>query len=130
MKDFPSVLLLLLTLFVMSCTTETEQSIPFPDSHPAHTFNSIAARGPTDTATCESHGGIEIVPTDYDILDMLDLGIFTIRQRSSGGEFLALSFAEGSGWGRLLVDEFGQPLVVTLKTCAWPVESLGGLHFR
>ena len=116
-----------LAIFVISCTTE--QSIPIPDSHPAHSFNSIAARGPTDVATCESYGGIEIVPNDYDILDIHDQGIFTIRQRSSGSEFLAVSFAEGSG-GRLLVDEFGQPLVVTLKTCAWPVESLGGPHTR
>jgi hypothetical protein len=56
---------------------------------------------------CESYGGKEIYPIDYDILENLDQGVTKIQQKSTGDIFLGVSFGEGG-------------MIVTVKMCCWP----------
>jgi len=106
-------LCLVLLLAIVGCTESREKEV-IPKSHPAYSFHQIARRGPTTVGVCEAHGGREIYPNDYEVLEILDQGVVTLREKSTGKKFLGVSFGEGEG-------------LVTLCTCCWelnPEDSL------
>lgn len=94
------------TLF--SCS-KVEESSPIPKSHPAYGFYQIAKRGPTTLVVCQSYGGREIFPNDYETLEHIGQGIFTLREKATDKRYLGVSFGEGE-------------IVVTIKTCCWEIE--------
>jgi len=81
-----------------------------PESHPAYDFYQIAKKGSTSISVCQSYGGREITPNDYENIEMLGQGVQTLRQLSTGKKFLAVSFGEGEA-------------IVTLKACCWEIEN-------
>lgn len=99
---------LLLTWQLAGCSN-SDTSSPIPKSHPAYDFYQIAKSGPTTVEVCESFGGREIFPNDYTVTEDLAQGVFMVRQHSTGKEFLAISFAQGS-------------MLVTICACCWEIE--------
>ena len=63
---------------------------------------------PTTLALCESYGGKEIDPDDYDVLENPVKDVFIIQQKSTGDRFLGVSFGVMAA------------RVVTEKMCCWP----------
>lgn len=51
-----------------------------------------------------------IYPINYEPLTNLAQGVFTLREKTTGKEFLGVSFGVESGLG-----------MVTLETCCWPL---------
>jgi hypothetical protein len=94
-----------LALFIFGCGQD-ESSI-IPETHPAYEFYQIAKSGPTTLNVCESYGGKEIYPNDYDVIETPAQGVAIIKQKSTGDSFLGVSFGEGG-------------IVVTVKMCCWP----------
>ncbi len=94
-----------LALFILGCGKNDSSVIP--ETHPAYEFYQIATSGPTTLDVCESYGGKEIYPNDYDLLENIAQGISIIKQKSTGDFFLGVSFGEGG-------------MVVTEKMCCWP----------
>lgn len=103
-----TVLVLILGLVVWC--TESNEPEPIPKSHPAYGFYQTAKRGNTTLAVCESHGGKEIYPNDYEILENIDQGVFTLQEKATGKKYLGVSFGE-------------EGLIVTLKTCCWKIDT-------
>jgi hypothetical protein len=100
-----TVFFAIVMIFISGCT-ESDRQNPISETHPAYGFYQIAKRGPTTLAVCESYGGKEIYPNDYEQLESLGQGVFTLRENSTGKEFLAVAFGEGE-------------IFVTVKTCCW-----------
>ncbi len=93
-----------LFLFIFGCGKGDSSVIP--ETHPAYEFYQIAKSGPSTLDVCESYGGKEIYPIDYDIIEIPDQGVSIIQQKSSGDFFLGVSFLEGG-------------MIKTLKMCCW-----------
>jgi len=107
-RDFimPKYLLIVfIAIFIFGCGKDNPSVIP--KIHPAYKFYQIAKSGPTTLDVCESYGGKEIYPIDYDVLKVLAQGVVKIQQKSTGNLFLGVSFGEGGA-------------VVTVKMCCWP----------
>lgn len=102
-----TVALMLLT--IIGCG-ESEKPAPIPKTHPAYGFYQIAKRGPTSVNICESYGGKEIYPNDYEVLNILGQGVFTLREKSTGKKYLGVSFGEGE-------------ILVKNCTCCWDIDT-------
>lgn len=103
--------LMLVLLTIAGCTEANQtEPIPIPETHPAYDFIQIAKRGPSTLAVCESHGGKEIYPIDYEILEHIAQGIFILREKSTDKKYLGVSFGEGK-------------VLVTVKTCCWETDT-------
>lgn len=102
-----TVCVLLIIIFIACSNSEIPE--PINKSHIAYGFYQIAKSGKTTVKVCESFDGKEIYPIDYTVIDNLAQGVFKIKQKSTGKEFLAVSFGEGD-------------MIVTVKTCCWEVE--------
>jgi hypothetical protein len=70
---------LVLLAIVVGCTESSEKE-GIPETHPAYDFYQTAKRGRTTLAVCEAHGGQEIYPNDYEILERLGQGVFTPKR--------------------------------------------------
>ncbi len=99
------IVFLTLLLLLSSCSKANNES-PISQTHPAYEFHQIAKSGPTNLTTCESYGGKEIYPNDYERIKSLAQGVFTIKQIPTGRKFLAVSFGEGK-------------VITTIKACCW-----------
>ncbi len=88
----------------------TEDLAKIPKSHPAYGFYQIAKNGSTSLAVCESYGGREIIPNDYEQIEHLGQGVFTLRQISTGKKYLGVSFGVGE-------------VIVKIKCCCWEIEN-------
>ena len=55
---------------LINCS-DSKSTLPIPKSHPAYKFYQIACAGPTTLAVCESYGGVEIFPIDYEVIEIL-----------------------------------------------------------
>ena len=74
---------LILASVLISCSDSNTTS-PIPESHPGYKFYQIASAGPTTLAVCESYGGVEIYPIDYEIIETLSQGVAKVRHKSTG----------------------------------------------
>ena len=103
--------LVLVLLAIVGCTEDNQtEPIPIPDTHPAYAFYQIVKRGPATLAVCESYGGREIYPNDYEIQEHIAQGMFTLREKSTDKTYLGISFGEGT-------------FLVTISTCCWELDT-------
>ena len=94
-----------IALFIFGCGKDDSSVIP--NTHPAYEFYQIGKSRKTSLDVCESYGGKEIYPNDYDILEIPAQGVAKIQQKSTGDFFFGVSFGEGG-------------MIVTVKMCCWP----------
>lgn len=99
---------LILASILISCSDSNKTS-PIPESHPAYKFYQIAKTGPTSLDECESYGGVEIYPIDYEIIESLAQGVAKVKHKSTGKIYLGVAFSEGG-------------VITTVDLCCWPWE--------
>jgi len=99
----------LILAFVLIGCSDANTTSPIPESHPAYKFYQIAMTGPTTLEVCESHGGVEIYPIDYEIIESLAQGVAKVRHKSTGEIYLGVAFSEGG-------------MITTVNLCCWPWE--------
>lgn len=100
-----AIAILILASVLISCSDSNTTS-PIPKSHPAYKFYQIAKAGPTTLDVCESYGGVEIYPIDYEIIESLAQGVAKARHKSTGRTYLGVAFSEGG-------------VITTVDLCCW-----------
>ena len=106
---FELIVLCLLLLFFEGCG-KSKKAEPIPKTHPAYSFYQIAKTGSTTVDFCESHGGRQISRNDYEEIENMAEGIFTLREKSTGKKYVGVSFGVGN-------------VLVTTRTCCWEIDN-------
>ena len=105
---FELIVLCLLLLFIEGCG-KSKKAESIPKSHTAYSFYHLAKNGPTTVDFCESHGGRQIDRNNYKVLENIEEGIFTLREKSTGKKYLGVSFGVGN-------------VLVATRTCCWEID--------
>ena len=101
------IALSLLLLFLEGCG-KPKKAEPIPKTHPAYGFYQIAKNGPTTVDFCESYGGSQIHRDNYEEIENMAEGVFTLREKSTGKKYLGVSFGVGN-------------VLVVTRTCCWEI---------